>query len=190
MTSRTHDAIAFASLVTAAVYFPPQSVNVLTLAVAVIGCDIGALVPDLDQAGNRLWDLLPGGNSVGKVLRRVFYKHRTFTHSILGTFLIYRGLGWLLPKLLNGTAIDVSLVFGAIMIGYLSHLAADFTTKEGLPLLYPFKINFGFPPFEWLRLTTDSFMERWVVFPAVLIYLVSFIILHQSQVLGIIRLVQ
>src|SRR3989344_5789078 len=124
MTSRTHDAIAFASLVTAAVYFPPQSVNVLTLAVAVIGCDIGALIPDLDQAGNRLWDLLPLGDKMGKIFRRIFYKHRTFTHSILGAYLIYRGLEWLLSQLFNGTSIDISLVFGVIMVGYLSHLAA------------------------------------------------------------------
>jgi len=48
MTSRTHDAFAFASLITVAAFFPPEKLNVATLVISVIGADIGALIPDMD----------------------------------------------------------------------------------------------------------------------------------------------
>jgi len=57
MTGRTHDAIAFASLVTVAVLNPPVSLNVATATAAIVGNIIGATLPDIDQSTNRLWDL-------------------------------------------------------------------------------------------------------------------------------------
>src|SRR3989344_4879301 len=134
MTARTHDAIAFASLITAATLYPPESLNLSTLFAAIIGNNIGALIPDVDQASNRLWDLVPGGQRIDTILSRLFYKHRTLTHSLLGAFLIFNGLKWLLPKLLNENFVNVDLVFWSIIIGYISHLFADGLTKEGLPL--------------------------------------------------------
>ena len=73
MTARTHDAFAFASLVTVAAFIPPASLNLLTLFAAIVGNIVGALISDMDQAGNRLWDLLPAGDTIGKIFRRVFY---------------------------------------------------------------------------------------------------------------------
>lgn len=189
MTARTHDAFAFASLVTVAAYYPPASLNLFTLFAAIVGNVIGALIPDMDQAGNRLWDLLPGGDMVGKIFRRVFYKHRTITHSILGVFLIYKILQWLLPKILNPNFVDANVVFAAIMIGYISHLIADGMTKEGLPLLFPFKFNFGVPPIEALRITTDSWVEKYMILPGVAVYIIWFISTHQSQLIKIIKLI-
>ena len=58
MTSRTHDAIAFASLVTVAAFVPIPQMNVLSIICVIVACDIGALIPDMDTAGNRLWELL------------------------------------------------------------------------------------------------------------------------------------
>jgi len=92
MTARTHDAFAFASLVTVAVYYPPESLNLLTLFAAIVGNNIGALMPDMDSAANRLWDLLPAGNFLGRIFKRIFYKHRTLSHSLLGLFIIYKVL--------------------------------------------------------------------------------------------------
>jgi len=65
MTARTHDVFAFASLITVAAIYPPNSLNLATLFTSLIGNVVGALIPDMDQATNRLWDLLPGGNFVG-----------------------------------------------------------------------------------------------------------------------------
>jgi hypothetical protein len=72
MTARTHNAIAFASLVTAATYFPPHPLNLLTLIVGVVGVDIGALIPDMDTSGNYLWGLLPQGHKLADFLKNVF----------------------------------------------------------------------------------------------------------------------
>src|SRR3990167_6754525 len=101
MTARTHDAFAFASLITAAVYYPPQSLNLATLFTSFVGNVIGSLIPDMDQASNRLWDLLPAGNFLGKIFRRLFISHRSISHSLLGGYILYRLLVIVLPILFN-----------------------------------------------------------------------------------------
>lgn len=186
MTARTHDAFAFASLVTAAVYFPPENLNLYTLLGAVIGSNIGALVPDLDDAGNRLWDFLPIGDMAGKVFRKIFYKHRTVSHSLLGLFLFYKFLEWLLPRVLNPNFINPQIILISVMIGYISHLASDLITKEGLPLLFPLRMNFGIPPISSLRVTTGSWVEKFVVLPSVTAYLIWFISINREKLVEII----
>ncbi len=188
MTGRTHDAMAFASLVTIAALFPPQSLKLTTLAVSIIGTDIGALLPDIDQAGNRLWDLLPSGHILGRIFRRVFYKHRTLTHSLIGVFGIYKLLEWILPKFLNSGFLDSRVVLAAIMIGYISHLVADSFTEEGLPLLFPINITFGIPPIRRVRIKTGKWFENLVVYPGIWIYLVWFIHTNQEKLIRILRL--
>lgn len=188
MTAKTHDAFAFASLITVAVIYPPQELNVITLLVAIVGNIVGALIPDMDQAGNRLWDLLPAGNFIGKIFRRIFYKHRTITHSLLGFYLIYQLLNWVLPRLLNPDFIDPYVVLWSIMIGYASHLLADSLTKEGLPLFFPINWNLGFPPFEFLRITTGKWVENYLVLPLVIIYTFFIIIFFQWQFAEILKL--
>ena len=187
MTAKTHDAFAFASLITVTTYFPPETLNLMTLFTSVSAADIGAVIPDMDQAGNRLWDLLPAGDTLGKYFRRVFYKHRTITHSILGVFLLYKGFGWLLPKLLNSTFVDPSLIFASLMVGYISHLIADIFTKDGLPLLFPFKFEFGIPPISKLRITTGSWFENFVVLPGIAVYIIWFIGINQDQLISLIK---
>jgi inner membrane protein len=187
MTARTHDAFAFAFLITIAAYFPPESINVLTLFSGVLAADIGALLPDLDGAGNRLWDLLPHGDRLGKILRRVFYKHRTITHSLLGFFAIYKFFEWLLPKFLNPSFIDPNIVFACLMIGYVSHLLADSFTEEGLPLLFPLRTKFGIPPIEAWRMKTGKWFENFVVFPGLGVYLIWFIYNNQEKLIHILR---
>jgi inner membrane protein len=187
MTARTHDAFAFASLVLAAAFYQPESINVLTLFTAVIGNNIGALLPDMDSAGNRLWDLLPAGDQVGKIFRRIFYKHRTLSHSFLGLFAIYKILEFGLPKLLNPASIDSTIVLYSIMIGYLSHLIADCLTKEGLPLLFPFRFNFGFPPVKAFRIRTGSWLEMYLIYPGIWLFLIFFIRYNQDKFVDILR---
>ena len=99
----------------------PGTLNITTIIVASIGSIIGALLPDIDQVSNRLWDLHPAGHVIGGVFDKLFLSHRTLSHSLLGVFLVYKLLGWLLPKLLNASYVNVLVVFVAIMTGYLSH---------------------------------------------------------------------
>src|SRR4029079_7772819 len=110
MTGKTHQIIGFASLVIAGAVFPPKELNAYTLAACVIGNVIGSFTPDLDDAGNRLWDMLPAGNFVAKFARKLFYRHRTITHSILGGFLFYKGYLWLIPRMINPNYVDTHLV--------------------------------------------------------------------------------
>lgn len=189
MTNRTHDAFAFASLVTAAVYYPPTSLNITTVGISLVGNIVGGLIPDMDQATNRLWDLLPAGNLVGRIFRRIFIKHRTLSHSLIGIFLVFKLLEWLLPKVLNPQFVDIRLVFWAIMIGYLSHLLADSFTKEGLPLFFPLPLTVGIPPISSLRITTDSWIEKFFVLPGILVYLIWFVNNHKTELISMLRLI-
>ncbi len=171
MTGRTHDLISFASLMTAASYSPPASLNLFTTLSCFMGSVVGALVPDLDQATNRLYDLMPAGNFVGRVLRHLMLGHRTLSHSILGIYLFYKLFEFLIPKLLNPLYVDSTLVTWSLMIGMISHLVADSITKDGVPLFFPFKIKVGIPPIKSLRITTGKFAENFIIFPGVLIYI-------------------
>lgn len=175
MTARTHDLIGFAALLTIAALYPPESLTVPTLGAALVGNVVGSLIPDIDQASNRLWDLLPAGDELGKVFRKAFLKHRTITHSFLGVFLIYKILFFILPKILNPNYVDWRVVFVSMMVGYIAHLAADMLTKDGLPLFFPLKFKFGFPPLSTFRVTTGSWMENLVIFPGTIAYIFWFI---------------
>ena len=187
MTSRTHDAIAFASLVTVAAFVPIPQMNVLSIICVIVACDIGALIPDMDTAGNRLWELLPQGAKVGKVLRNIFYKHRTFTHSIIGVFTMHKFFEWLLPKIFNSTYIDPTLIYTGLMIGILSHILSDSFTEEGVPLFFPLRFTFGIPPIRSWRITTGKWFESFVVYPAVWVYLIWFVYTHQQVYLPFLR---
>ncbi|QQG42147.1 MAG: metal-dependent hydrolase [Candidatus Woesebacteria bacterium] len=187
MTARTHNAFAFASLVTAAAYFPPTHLNLSTLILGIVGTDIGALIPDMDTGGNYLWGLLPQGQKLGGFLRRIFYKHRTITHSLLGLFLIFKFFAWLLPRIFNSTFIDPQIILVSIMIGFVSHLIADSFTEEGIPLLYPIPLTFGIPPIKKVRIKTGHWFENFVIFPGIWIFLIWFVNIHKDIFLQILR---
>ncbi len=189
MTSRTHDVFAVASLITVATYYPPPSINLITLITSSIGCIVGALLPDIDQETNRLWDLIPAGHLIGDVLGKLFLAHRTLSHSVLGVFIVYKLLGLLLPKLFNSTFINVQILFASIMIGYLSHLLADALTEEGLPLFFPIKWKIGFPPIKPWRIKTGGWFEKFVVFPSVIAYIVWFVSVNQDKIFNNIKLI-
>lgn len=189
MTSRTHDIIAFASLMSVAAYFPPGELNVATGFAAIVGNVVGALVPDMDQATNRLWDLLPAGNFLGKILRNLMLHHRTISHSIFGGFIFSKLLGFAVPRILNPAYVNANIVVASIMIGFISHIAADMVTKEGVPLLFPLPFKIGFPPFESLRITTGKFFEKFIVFPGVIAYIIWLVANKKEEFLSLIRLI-
>lgn len=174
MTGRTHDAVAFASLVTVAALYPPEQINIATATACVVGNIIGATLPDIDQSTNRLWDFLPGRDYIGKLLKPLFLGHRNLTHSFLGVFITYKVLETILPGILNPAYVQSDLVFAAIMIGYVSHLIGDAITKEGLPLFFPIDWRIGVPPIKSLRITTGKFIENIIILPATAIYIFWF----------------
>jgi inner membrane protein len=189
MTARTHDIIAFASLMSVAAYFPPGELNVMTGSAAIVGNVVGALVPDMDQATNRLWDLLPVGNFFGNIFRNLMLHHRTISHSILGGFIFYKLLNFAVPKFLNPAYVNANIVVASIMIGFISHVAADMVTKEGVPLFFPLPFKIGFPPFEALRITTGKFVEKFIVFPGVIAYIVWLVANKKEELLSLIKLI-
>lgn len=188
MTSRTHDVFALASLITVAAYCPPSSLNPSTLVVSLVGNIVGSLLPDIDQASNRLWDLLPAGNSLGKVFRKLFLSHRTLSHSLLGIFLVHKLLWWLLPKILNPNYLTIDLIYYSVMIGFVSHLFLDLFTEESLPLLFPIKWKFGIPPIRPWRIKTGKAFEKFIVFPGIIVYSVWFVLNNQGRLIDILKL--
>ncbi len=74
-----------------------------------------------------------------------------------------------------------------MMIGYISHLIGDAVTKEGLPLLFPIKWHFGFPPFRFLRITAGNWIENLIVLPGTAAYIFWFIGSHQDEFLALLR---
>jgi inner membrane protein len=190
MTARTHDLIAFGSLLTIASYYPPSSLNVSTLITCLVGNIVGALLPDTDQSTNRLWDLLPVGNTLGRLFRKLMLNHRTISHSLLGIYIIYKITSIVVPKIFNPVNINTDLVILSIMVGFVSHIAADSLTKEGIPLFFPIKFKIGIPPIELFRMTTGKLMEKFIIFPAVVTYILWLAYFKKDIFLDLVKLIR
>ena len=172
MIARTHDVGAVALLLTTAVWLELEQLPTATIIVCLIAKQLGALLPDIDQASNQLWELLPADRIFSKFLNKLFGSHRTLSHSILGVLITYQISLWLLPKLFNKEFINPIIVFWALIIGYISHLFLDMLTEEGIPLLFPIKWKFGLPPIKSLRIKSGKWVEKFIIFPLILVYIV------------------
>jgi membrane-bound metal-dependent hydrolase YbcI (DUF457 family) len=106
--------------------------------------------------------------------------HRNISHSLVGGYLLFKTLEFSLPRLFNAQYVDTHILLVSIMLGFASHLLADSITREGIPLFFPFSIKIGFPPFKFMRVTTDSWVEHILVLPGVLFYTASLVYYHQS----------
>ena len=58
---------------------------------------------------------------------------------------------------------------------------ADMLTREGVPLLYPWKKKFGIPPIKLMRIKTNSWVERLFVFPGLLVFTGWILITHKDK---------
>ena len=93
---------------------------------------IGAVLPDICHGGSKIGRALP---VISKVIN-VLFGHRSFTHSFL--FLMIIG------ALMNSFVSNESVTAG-ILVGMVSHLVLDMATKNGIKLLFPFKVRVRFP---------------------------------------------
>ena len=128
MMAGSHVAVGVAAWAWAAPHLGLPALDPIALALT-IG---GALLPDIDHAQS--W--------VGRRVRPISHPlaaligHRGFTHSILaviacGLLLRWRGLG--------------RAVVDPLVVGYLSHLAADLLTSEYFELAWPLRRRFAIP---------------------------------------------
>lgn len=132
-------------------FIEPSLLNTLIVVVA-------SVLPDIDKKGTTASrkSILPF---------HLLFKHRAFTHSLLGAALFI----FLLNILVAGT-------WPAFVVGFLAHIISDMLTSHGIKLLWPLDISLRFP----ITCVTGSLSER--VFATVMVLIC---IKNAGSVLGI-----
>lgn len=188
MTGRTHDLAAITALGVVILAQPPRTVTLATLIVAIFANLVGGIAPDIDQPTAPFWRNLPIGRYFGRIFAALQGGHRFVTHSLLGLALFGFVAHWLLVALHPVmSSVDIGLVWWAFMIGMISHLVMDTFTKEGVPWLLPLPFKFGLPPVKRLRLTTDHFTEKFVIFPGLMLLNIWLWFANYDKILDILR---
>jgi inner membrane protein len=137
---------------------------------------LGALLPDIDNAQSTI------GRRFGWISKEIqrIAGHRTIFHSLLGVLLgslLALGMEQLVIFLLAqkgfifpAQVIEKShLVFVAVLIGCILHIAADGLTEGGVPLLWPYHKRYGFPPNPHWRFRTGDWPEYVIVYSCMLL---------------------
>ncbi|WP_409307686.1 metal-dependent hydrolase [Pectobacterium sp. B1J-3] len=101
------------------------------------GALLTSLLPDIDHPKSLLGQRLKW---ISSPIARAF-GHRGFTHSLLA---IAAGIYFIQTKLPANWPIPTD-AYHAMIIGYLSHIAADMMTSAGVPLLWPCRWRFCLP---------------------------------------------
>ncbi len=149
---------------------PLPNMTMATGLVAVVANLIGGIAPDIDQPTAPFWRNLPIGGVVGRVFKTLIGGHRFLSHSILGVILF--GIGWhffLEVMKPSFPGLNMTIIWWAFMIGFVSHLIMDTFTREGVPWLLPIPVKFGIPPTKAFRVETGEFVERFVIFPLLIV---------------------
>lgn len=179
---------------------PHQVVDVLLLKTIFFGCAaLGALIPDIDNARSTI------GKRAGFVSRGIqaIAGHRTIFHSLFGLAMVGAFI-WAAQYAIGhalynwgfvqaGEALGAGIgpggilasgravAFIAFLVGYLLHIIADGLTYGGVPLLWPNRTRFGFPPERRWRFHSGS---RWevVVVTAIAVTVIVLVILGTLHV--------
>jgi len=136
----------------------------------------GSLLPDIDNARSTL------GHKLGWVSKEIQHLagHRTLFHSLLGLILgsllaigleqvviyLLKQHGLVLPAQFVGGS---HLVFFGVLFGCTMHIAADALTLGGVPLLWPNRKRYGFPPNPDFRFRTGTWPEFVIVWSFMLL---------------------
>ena len=186
MVGKSHQLVGFATVYTVALLTFQPYLNTQTVIAAVLLISLGSLTPDLDSQENKLYTLVPAGQRLfAEVGERVFGKHRTISHSILGTFIIGVLSHWLIYKIPAANNFNLDVLWYSYILSFLSHLAADSVTIEGIPLLWPIPFKFGIPPLKFLRMKTGGGIEIFIVRPllALWIFYLTFLYWNELRVI-------
>ena len=106
------------------------------------GLTLGALIPDIDHKNSTISNKVkPIGNIISKI-----FKHRGFTHSILGSIIIIILFGWLFSLTGINKVFNIILI-KSIYIGIISHILLDMLTPSGVSLLYPYNKRYSIASF-------------------------------------------
>lgn len=137
---------------------------------------LGALLPDIDNAQSTI------GQRFGWISKEIQHiaGHRTIFHSLLGLalgLLLALGIQQLVIILLAQRGfifpaqfIDKThFVLIAVLLGCILHIAADGLTEGGVPLLWPYRKRFGFPPNPHWRFRTGDWPEYVIVYSCILL---------------------
>lgn len=167
MTSRTHDLAAVTLVSLRFLAYPPVSLNWETILGIGLATLIGGIIPDIDNVASNAWkfDLTPWEDDA---TRKTLSGHRNLSHSIIGGVLFSAVVGLAL-QVIKIPQLNPQFVLEAFAIAFLSHLVTDSLTHEGVPWFYPIDIHLGFPPFKSLRMKTGGIIEKFIVFPLLLI---------------------
>ena len=185
MTGRTHDLAAFTALSLVIANYPLPHISLATGLVAFSANMIGGLAPDSDQPTGDLWHKLPAGGLYAKLITPFFGGHRYISHSLLGVILFGAVSYWILKLASSVVLVDMSIVWWAFMIGFISHLVMDTFTHEGVPWFFPIPWKIGFPPIADLRLKTGGFLEKSIVFPGLILFAAFIFYNNYSKFLSI-----
>lgn len=188
MTGRTHDLAAFTALGLVVVSNPLPKITLATALVAFVANMIGGIVPDVDQPTAPFWRNLPIGGIFGKFFGKLLGGHRFLSHSILGIFIF--GLLWrFLLEILKPsfTNLNMEIIWWAFMIGFLSHLIMDTFTREGVPWLLPIPFKFGLPPLATFRISTGGLIEKFIIFPGLILLNIAIYHTHYVKLLTFIH---
>jgi len=183
MTGRTHDMAAFTALSVLVVTQALPHITLATGITAVIANLAGGITPDIDQPTAPLWKNLPIGKYVGKTFDKFLGGHRFLSHSILGAF-VFGFLFHYIQQVLKPSfpTLNMDIIWWSFMIGYASHLIMDTLTTEGVPWLLPIPLKFGIPPIKALRIQTGGWVERFIVFPGLMLVTIYVIYSNYDKV--------
>lgn len=134
----------------------------------IIGNMIGSIFPDIDHKYSNLGKFF---YLISALINKLL-GHRGFTHSLISwiSFLI------IFIKINQHSHVPNELIHG-FLLGYFSHLIADVFTKQGIPLLWPFKIHFSLPI---LKNNKNDLLEKKI---SVLLILFSLLIPEKNSIL-------
>lgn len=143
--------------------------SLATSFVSVSACLLGGLTPDIDQPTADLWRRIPAGSIIGRILSPLLGSHRMISHSFVGIALFGYLTTQFLDAIKNILLVDMTIVWIAFMTWFISHVAIDIITKEGIPLLFPLPWRFGIPPLQQLRISTGGMVEKTIIFPGLML---------------------
>ncbi len=188
MTARTHDVAALTALTAWVLVVPPSTLTLGTALAALLANQLGGIAPDIDQSTAPFWRNLPVGRYFGRIFSALVGGHRFLLHSIIGvigfSFVAKLFLEFIQPLIPH---IDIRFVWGAFIVGMLSHLLMDTLTKEGVPWLLPLPYKFGFPPVRRWRITTGKPIEHFVVLPLLIILTTWLCVSHYAEISHLIQ---